>query len=132
MGTPLFGVDISGLVAQHIGPGLHDASVTRVTRGSRTSGSLTGGRSSASEGFTGIKGIWADLPKTPPAGVEFELNDRIAMLIGDTIPAGGMPKRNDAITINGLTLYVVQLIATDPASAQFQFLCRDRRGPDGE
>lgn len=131
MGNPLFGVDISGLIKSYVAPGLHDVVVTRYIAGARTAGQLTGGRAKTPQTVTGIKGIWADLPKSPPPGIEFELNDRIAMLIGDTIPAGGHPLRNDAITINGLTLYSVQLIATDPASAQFQYLCRDRRGPDG-
>lgn len=132
MGNELFGVDIAGLIADNIGPGLLDVTITRYTRGARTPGSLTGGQAKTPSTVTGIKGIWDDLPKMPPAGVEFELNDRIALLIGDTIPAGGLPLRNDAIEIEGLTLYMVQLIARDPAAATYRYLCRDRQGEDGE
>ncbi|APZ81861.1 hypothetical protein vBEliSR6L_96 [Erythrobacter phage vB_EliS_R6L] len=131
MGQELFGVDIAGLIADNIGPGLLDVTITRYTPGAREAGNLTGGRAKAPATVTGIKGIWEDLPSMPPAGVEFELNDRIALLIGDTIPAGGLPLRNDAIEIEGLTLYMVQLMKRDPAAATYRYLCRDRRGPDG-
>lgn len=130
MGNELFGVDIAGLIAEHVAPGLLDVTVTRYTRGARTAGNLTGGQAKTPATVTGIKGIWEDLPKTPPAGVVFELNDRIALLIGDTIPAGGLPLRNDAIEIEGMTLYMVQLLGRDPAAATYRYLCRDRRGPD--
>jgi len=132
MGNKLFGVDIAGLIKKHVAPGLLDVVITRYERGARSAGNLTGGQAKTPTTVTGIKGIWEDLPRTPPAGVEFELNDRIAMLIGDTIPAGGLPLRNDAIEIEGLTLYMVQLLGRDPAAATYRYLCRDRRGPDGD
>lgn len=131
MGNELFGVDIAGIVATSIGPGLLDVTITRYVKGARESGNLTGGKSRTPETVVGIKGVWESLPKTPPAGVEFELNDRIALLIGDTIPEGGLPVVNDAIEIEGLTLYSVLLIERDPAAATYKYLCRDRRGPDG-
>src|SRR3546814_4513760 len=45
-----------------------------------------------------FRSIWEDLPKFPPAGVTFALNDRIALLIGDTIPAGGLHLRSEEHT----------------------------------
>ncbi len=132
MGNELFGVDIAGLIADNIGPGLLPVTITRYAKGERTAGDLTGGRAKVPVTVTGIRGIWEDLPSTPPAGITFELNDRIALLIGDTIPAGGLPLRNDAIEIEGLTLFMVQLLKRDPAAATYRYLCRDRTGPDGE
>lgn len=131
MGNELFGIDIAGLIAEHVGTGLLDATVTRYTNGARDPDDLTGGTNRTPATVTGIKGMWEDLPSTPPPGVTFQLNDRIALLIGDTIPAGGLPLRNDAIEIEGLTLYMVQLMNRDPAAATYRYLCRDRRGPDG-
>jgi hypothetical protein len=127
----LFGVDIRGLVAANIGPGLLDVTVTRQAATTRDPDNLTGGYSVTPASFSGIKGIWESLPRTPPAGVEFELNDRIALLIGGTFPAGLKIARNDAITINGATLYAVQPIEEDPAEAAQKWLCRDRKGTDG-
>lgn len=131
MGIDLFGVDIAGIIAGAVGPGLRDVVVTKSVFAASDPDNLTGGRSATPVEFAGIKGIWEDVPRTPPPGVEILLNDRVAMLIGDTIPAGGMPERNDPILIDGLTLYVVQLISRDPAAAVYRFLCRDRKGPDG-
>lgn len=127
MGNKLFGVNISGIIKTTIAPGLLPVVVVRNVEGDRDPDNLTGGRPKTPTTVKGIRGIWEDLPKFPPAGVTFELNDRIAMLIGDTIPAGGLPLRNDAITIEGLTLYSVQQLSRDPAAAAYRFLCRERK-----
>lgn len=129
MGNKLFGVNISGLIKQHVAPGLLPVIVVRETYGARDPAKLTGGQAKTQATVTGIRGFWDKLPRTPPAGVTFEQNDRIALLIGDTIPPGGKPLKNDAITIAGLTLYMVQLIEADPADATFAYLCRDRKSP---
>ena len=129
--TDLFGIDIAGIISGAMADGLHDVTVTRYTSGARDPDNLTGGRTRTPATVEGIKGFWEDFTGTPPPGVTLELNDRKAVLLGDTIPAGGDPKRNDAITIEGQTLYAVKLLSRDPASAVFVYLCRDRRGPDG-
>lgn len=131
MGNELFGIDIAGLVADNIAEGLLDVTVTRHTAGARDPDNLTGGPVITPQTVVGIKGFWEDFTGTPPAGITVELNDRKAVLIGDTIPAGGHPLRNDAIKIEGLTLYMVQVISRDPAAAVFVYQCRDRKGPDG-
>lgn len=132
MGNVLFGVDIAGIVADAMGGQLLPVTITRYTRGDRDPGNLTGGQPATPETVTGISGFFEDFTRDPPPGVVVELGDRKALLIGDTIPAGGHPLRNDAITIEGETLYMVQLLSRDPAAATFVYLCRDRRGPDGE
>lgn len=132
MGNELFGVDIAGIVADNMGGQLLAVTVERYTEGARQPGNLTGGRPKVPTTVTGISGFWEDFTADPPPGVEVELGDRKAVLIGDTIPAGGHPLRNDAITIEGVTLYMVKLIERDPAAAVFVYQCRDRRGPDGE
>lgn len=131
MGNELFGVDIAGIVADAMGDGLLDVVVTRYSEGARDANNLTGGKPKTPATVEGIKGFWDDFTGTPPPGIELELGDRKAVLIGDTIPAGGQPLKNDAITIEGVTLYMVQLVSRDPAAAVYVYQCRDRRGPDG-
>lgn len=126
MGNEIMGVDIAGIIADVFEGNLLDVVVTRYTRGERDPDNLTGGRSKTPETVVGISGFWEDFTGTPPPGVELELNDRKAVLIGDTIPAGGHPRRNDAITIEGQTLYSVKLLSRDPAAAVYTYLCRDR------
>jgi hypothetical protein len=130
MGSELFGVDIAGLVADAMGGQLFPVTITRNTEGERDPDDLTGGKPRVPATVTGIDGFWEDFTRDPPPGVEVQLGDRKAVLIGDTIPAGGHPKRDDAITIEGQTLFMVQLMSRDPASAVYTYLCRDRRGTD--
>jgi len=132
MGNELFGIDIAGIIDDNVSDGVLDVTVVRYTAGSRTAGNLTGGTNRAPVTVTGIKGFWEDFANafSNPPGVNLEVNDRKAVLIGDSIPEGGLPRRNDAITIDGMTLYVVQPLSVDPAQAVYVFLCRDRTGSD--
>jgi hypothetical protein len=136
MGNLIFGVDVAGIVAEVIGPNVFDVTITREVRGARSADNLTGGPVAAAPGVFECKGFWDDLSGTPKPGVEYELSDRKLVLIGDTIPPGGVPQRNDAATVHepigDLTLYVVQPLRRDAAAAVYEFLCRDRRGPDGQ
>jgi hypothetical protein len=129
--SEMFGVDISGILADATDGQLFDVTVTRYVAGEREAGNLTGGRAKVPQTVTGIQGFWEDFTGQPPPGIEVELNDRKACLIGDTIPVGGQPMKNDAIEIEGQTLFMVQLMSRDPASALYVYQCRDRRGPDG-
>lgn len=129
MGNKLFGVDIAGIVAKHVGPGVLDAQITREAQGTqRTPGNLTGGLIKAAPVSWPCKGFWEDFTGTPPPGVEIEANDRKAILIGDTIPPAALPlKLDDKITIEGQSLFMVKVLARDPAAATYTLLCRDRR-----
>jgi hypothetical protein len=127
MGNILFGVDIAGIIADVMGSQLLEATITKRTRGERDPAALTAGRPVIATNFT-CTGFWDDYTGMPPAGIEVKLGDRRAVLIGDTIPAGAIPDRDDAITIEGATLYVVQLESRDPAAAVYTYQCRDRGG----
>lgn len=136
MGNQLFGVDIAGIIADAMADGLPTCTIERDVRGARQAGNLTGGRASAKHSFD-CTGFWEDFTGGAPAGVVVEANDRKLILIGDTIPAGEQPQRNDAATVNEDDgpvgpLYIVKLLARDPAAATYTYLCRDRRGPDQE
>lgn len=128
MGNPIMGVDIAGIVAEVFGGQLADVTITRRTRGARNPAALTAGRPVVPEVVEGITGFWDDYTGLPPAGIELKLGDRRAVLIGDTIPVGGHPEVDDAITIEGETLYMVKLESRDPAAAVYVYQCRDR-GP---
>ena len=130
MGNPLFGVDIAGIVADVIGPAVLDVTITRYVRGARDPNNLTAGVALTPVTFA-CKGFWEDYSGLAPPGVTVEENDRKAVLIGDTIPDGGIPQRNDEITIEGATLFVAKLQSRDPAAAVYVFQCGDRRGSDG-
>lgn len=133
MGNELFGVDIAGIIADQVGPGVLEAKITREPKtGTRAPGQLTGGIVRDAPKSWACRGFWEDFTGTPPPGVQIEANDRKAVLIGDTIPADALPLlKDDAITIEGQTLYNVKVLARDPAAAVYTLLCRDRRGTNG-
>ncbi len=133
MGNELFGVDIAGIIADNIGDGVLDVTVTRMIDGTRDPDNPTAGVPKVPQQFD-CKGFWEDYTTQPPPGIELKLGDRKLILIGDTIPVGGIPERGDAATVHETagdsTLYVVQLQSRDPAAAVYTFQCRDR-GIDG-
>lgn len=133
MGHDLFGVDIAGIVADALGDGLLEVTISReAKRATRQAGNLTGGLETDPPDTWTCRGYWEDFTGFPPPGVELDLNDRKAVLIGDTIPVAALPLQpNDAITCEGQTLYMVKVLARDPAGAVYSLLCRDRRGKTG-
>lgn len=136
MGNVIFGVDIAGIIADALGDAVLEVTIARDVRGPRQAGNLTGGRASVSVTFD-CMGFWEDIsPGGVRPGIEVEATDRKLVLIGDTVPVGGFPLRNDLCTVHeeagDVSLYCVQQLSRDPAAAVFQYLCRDRRGPDGQ
>lgn len=117
----LFGVNVSGLINKYVSPGVFDAILTKITEGTRTSGSLTAGTNPASESFT-CRGFidqqsFGDRPDAPL--VNFDA--RTVVLIGDSIQSGAVPQQTDQITIEGL-VYSITKVARDPAAATYSCL----------
>jgi hypothetical protein len=123
----LFGLDIAGLIGDALGGQLLPATITRKTKGARDPAKPNAGLVPGPDLVRTAEGFWEDFTGTPPPTVQLELNDRKAVLIGASIPADVLPiVKDDAITIEGQTLYVVKLLNRDPAAAVYTFLCRDR------
>lgn len=122
MGNPLFGVDISGLIRDNIGPGVLDATLTKFTSGTRTSGQLTGGTNPTSVAYA-CKGF-IDSQANRQFNGSLVSDGRVnIILIGDTINGGASePEQDDHITIEGAT-YVVQVVDRDPAAAAYTCAC---------
>lgn len=129
MGNELFGVDIAGIVADNVGPAVLPVSLSKPVRGARQPGNLTGGLEPQEPVVYTAQGFYDDITGTPPP--DFKVNDRKAVIIGDTLPAGVVPEKDWEITIEGITLTIERLLSRDPAAAVYAYLCRDRAGPDG-
>ena len=118
MGDRLFGIDIAGIVAQHIGPGVHDAVVSIIDPAApRAPGAkLTEGRTRVPVLHEG-KGFWEDY-SPGQIGEQVLATDRKAVLIGDTFKTDlTKVKKGDRITIKGATMMVWRLESRDPAGA---------------
>ena len=123
MGTPLFGVDISGLIKKHLAPGLVDATLVKVTPGTRTPGSLTGGTQPTTVSHP-CKGFIDVLNRNRVDATLTEEGDVLIVLIGDTIDGGDtVPAPGDRISILGTT-YGIVIVNTDPAKAVYS--CQSR------
>jgi hypothetical protein len=120
MGNPLFGVDIAGLIKDNIGPGVLDATLTKVTPGTRTPGSLTGGTNPTSATFA-CKGFIDKQANRDLRGTLIDDGNVRIVLIGDTINGGAAasaPETNDRVAIEGRT-YVIGVVDRDPAAATY-------------
>lgn len=132
MGNPLFGVDIAGLINQHVGAGVLVVQISKqVATGARDPDNLAAGIPSEPV-VHNCKGFWESYSIAEVDGVNVLKTDKKANLIGDSIPAGGMPVYGDEITIAGETRFVVQLDSVDPANALYVFRCRDQQAHNGQ
>ena len=123
--SELFGVDISGLVAEHVGPGVFPAVLIVSTTGTRVAGSLTQGTASTETSYSG-RGFVDTYSNSSIDGTLIQRNDRKIVLIADTFPAGTpAPKKSDKITIQSNTWNVVGNVGSDPANAIYE--CQSRR-----
>ena len=130
MGNIIFGIDIAGIVAQTIAPGLLDVKITNYARGQRDPANISAGITSTPSDHI-CKGFWKDFLPKDIDGDLILVDDRIAVLIGDTIPRGAIPTKGSAIKIEGQRLFVERILKRDPAAAVYTFQCRDRAGADG-
>ena len=120
--NPLFGIDIAGIVASAIGPGVLDATLTRVTPGTRGA-DLTAGTQPTTATYA-CKGFMDSKDHKSINGTLVTNGDVIIVLIGGTISSGSIsPETNDQILIEGAN-YVVSGLDRDPAGATFTLLCQ--------
>lgn len=125
MGIEIFGTDIAGIVADAMDRQLLAATIVVRTATTRNPAKLSAGL-----GKTDVphqcSGIWVDFTTYEQDTAQVEVGDRKAMLIGDTIPAGVDIDDIHSITMDGSTMFVVRLLASDPARATYTFQCRGR------
>lgn len=118
MGNPLFGVNISGIIKDNIGPGVLDATLTKSTPGTRTAGQLTGGTNPTTESYA-CKGFIDRQANEDMKGSLISDGRVTIVLIGDTIEGGAVaPDNGDRITIEGRT-YKIEVMDRDPAAATY-------------
>jgi hypothetical protein len=122
MGNKLFGVDISGLIAKHVGSGVLTATLHSRVAGTPTAASLTAGTNPT---FTdhSCKGFIDQQKREKIGGTEVEAGDVVVVLLGDTINSGNTaPTTKDNVTIESAK-YKIRAIDRDPAKAAYTLLC---------
>lgn len=122
MGNPLFGVNISGIIKDNIGPGVLSATLIKFTPGTRTPGQLTGGTNPTSVSYS-CRGFIDRQANKDIRGTLIDDGNVVIVLIGDTIDGGNAasaPEGGDHVTIEGTT-YVIGVVDRDPAAATYTF-----------
>lgn len=117
MGNPLFGVDISGLINANVGPGVNDATLTKVTPGTRSPGQLTGGTNPATADYA-CKGFVDPISRDRVDGTLVKDGDANVQIVGDSVASGQVPEVGDTVTILSRT-YEIVAIEVDPALALY-------------
>jgi hypothetical protein len=126
VGNKLFGVNVSKIIKDEIGPGVLDATLIAFTTGTRTGGQPTAGTNPTSVSYP-CKGFIDTQASRDLTGTLVADGGKVVVLIGDTISSGAAaPSLNDHITIEGTT-YVISVIDRDPAAATYT--CQVEDGP---
>ena len=119
--TTMFGVNISQIIADEVGPGVFPATLTIVTPGTRTS-STSGVK--PTETTSSGRGFVESFDAGSIDGSIIKKDDVSAILIADTFTPAINPKAGDKVTIQGST-YRIQSVNRDPASATYT--CHSRK-----
>ena len=123
MGNPMFGVNISGIIKDVVGPGVLAATLTKFSPTTRTLGQLTGGTNPTSASYA-CRGFIDRKDMKDRAGGGLVAGGNVTVvLIGDTINGGATaPDSGDHVTIEGST-YMIDAMDRDPAAATYTCLC---------
>ncbi len=118
--------DIAGIVGDAlVGAEMtKPATLIKVTAGTRTPGSVTGGTNPTTTSFA-AQGIVADYSAYSIAESLVKAGDRKVRLFGSTIAGGAVPETNDRITIEGTTFTIIGPVGRDPAGATYICQCRE-------
>lgn len=126
MGNPLFGVNISGIIKDVVGPGVLPATLIKFTPGTRTAGQLSGGTNPTSVSLP-CRGFIDKQANRDRAGTLIADGTVKIVLIGDTINGGApasAPETNDRVVLEGVTYVIRGPIDRDPAAATYTFLAK--------
>jgi hypothetical protein len=118
----LFGVDVANEVNKAMGPGLLDATLTVVTPGTRTAGSLSGGVNPTTTTHT-AKGFIEDYKDFQIDETIIQRGDRMVLLLGDSIFPAAIPTPGDRVNIESEDFNVVN-VTRDPAAATYTMQVR--------
>jgi len=122
VGNPLFGVNISKLIADNMDGQLLPAILHTVTPGTPT-GNLTGG-TNPTEVDTACQGFIDTQNRESIGGTLVRDGDIVIVLIGDLIASGTVaPTTADKVTIEGAK-YNIKKLDRDPAAAAYTLICR--------
>lgn len=130
MGQKLFGVDISGIVARAVGPGLVASTLYKATTGTRESGNQAGGTQPTfvEHPCRGVETALEEQYVDTGQGQDMVRRTDVAvLLLGDTINGGNtVPGVGDMVRIGaaGKRRAVIRILDVDSAKATYLLAVR--------
>lgn len=118
MGNNLFNANISGLLAKHLGPKLAQMYLIKVVPGTRDTTDPSAGLP-LTRRTVPCKGILEDFKLSQIDGTIIQKGDRMALILGDTLPKGIVPEANDEFKAEGKVHTVVGIPTRDPDAASY-------------
>lgn len=115
----LFGVDIAQEIADAFAGQLVTGTLVKVTPGTRTPGSLTGGTNPTPANYA-FEGFLDNGSEKRVAGLA-PLDGEFMSILGNSLTSGIVPAVNDRATLDGKTYTLVELVERDPAAALYKF-----------
>lgn len=115
----LFGVDIADEIATAFSGQLLTGTLTKVTSGTRTPGSLTGGTNPTTVDHT-FTGFIEDKTEEREEGTLVSSGGRFVSVLGGSLPSGVEPTTGDKITIESTVYRIVEISGRDPAGAIYE------------
>lgn len=116
----LFGVDLAEEIGKAFNGQLTPAVLTVVTLTTRTPGSLTAGVNTTTEDHN-CDAIM-EVEKARRTDQTAAETRSTVLIIANTLPAGVIPKVNDQITMESVTVVLTELLERDPAAAAYKFM----------
>lgn len=113
----LFGVDIAGIVAKNVGPGLIAGTIQKTVRAGRDSDDPLAGKGANTPTSHGFRGIYEDFKVEEVDGSTVVMGDRKVLVILGTVEGGIEPAPGDKISLEGVTRTVQNILERDPAGA---------------
>ena len=101
MGNKLFGINVSGLINQHVGPGVLLGVLRKFPKSSTQKSSVLAPPPLADpvpHNFRGFVETF-DIDTDTVNGTPIQEDDRQIIIIGDSLPAGVVPVKNDEICL---------------------------------
>ena len=130
MGNKLFGVDIAGLINTHVGPGVLAAVLRTFSSAPADGGTILSApvltpTNNDCRGF--VETFEQDIEEVN--GEAIQEDDRMIVLIGDSLPAGVIPAKGNEIDIQDVdsldkTFKVLSIVERDPAAATYTIHAR--------
>lgn len=118
----LFGIDIAGIVAKEIGPGLVDATIHRMTWSDRDPADPGAGLAIVEDDIS-CKGVLSFFDIREIDGTLVEANDRLVIIIVGTMSEEVEPVPQWAVTIEDKRYNIVR-VRRDPAAATYSLQVR--------